>query len=123
MRTVLKTIDSKRDLDYDDTFTSERNIAVRRSLISELKKALAPNYRPSASQLTKWLQCLHKSRRSKNKIRKSDKIVAENRRVHNNNRVQDVSIYYTIIFLSNCSIYIIDFFFFQIYYFRKKYDE
>jgi hypothetical protein len=113
MRTVLKTIDSKRDLDYDDTFTSERNIAVRRSLISELKKALALNYRPSASQLTKWLQCLHKSRRSKNKIRKSDKIVAENRRVHNNNRVQDVSIYYTIIFLSNCSIYIIDFFFFS----------
>jgi len=85
MLTVLKTIDLKRDLDYNDTFTSERNIAVRRSLIPELKKALAPNYRPSASQLTKWLQCLHKSRRSKNKIRKSDKIIMENCQMYNNN--------------------------------------
>ena len=53
MRTVLKTIDSKRDLDYDDTFTSERNITICRSLILELKKVLTSNYHLSASQLMK----------------------------------------------------------------------
>jgi len=93
MKTVLKTMSAKWDLDYDETFTSDKNIKVRRSLIPELKRVLAPNFRPSASQLTNWLSCLHKSRRSKNKIRRSGKSVAESRRVHNNNRVQDVSIY------------------------------
>ena len=93
MKTVLKTMSTKWDLDYDETFTSDKNIKVCRSLIPELKQVLAPNFHPSASQLTNWLSCLHKSRRSKNKIRQSGKSVAESRRVYNNNQVQDVSIY------------------------------
>src|SRR3990170_9034276 len=92
MKVILKTIDSKRDLDYGEMFNSLKNLAIRRSLIPELRKVLAPNFRPSANQLTNWLNCLHKSRRSRNKIRQSGKIVAEKRRIHNNNRVQDVSI-------------------------------
>lgn len=91
MKAVLKTMPAKRDLDYDETFNSAKNLRIRRSLIPELRKALAPTYNPSTTQLTKWLNCLHKSRRSKNRIRKTGKIVADNRRVHNNNRIQEVS--------------------------------
>ena len=92
MKTVMKTMNAKWDLDYDETFNSEKNLKVRRSLIPELKRVLAPNFRPSASQLTNWLSCFHKSRRLKKKIKQSGNSVAESRRVHNNNRVQDVSI-------------------------------
>ena len=92
MKILLKMIDS--ELDHGETFNSKKNLKIRRCLIPELRKALAPNYRPSANQLTNWLNCLHKSRRSKNKIRKSGKIVTENRRVHNNSRIQEVIISY-----------------------------
>ena len=61
MKTVMKTINAKWDLDYDETFNSEKNLKVRRSLIPELKRVLAPNFRPSASQLMNWLSYLHKS--------------------------------------------------------------
>ena len=94
MRAVLRTIDSKRDLDYVETFNSEKNLGIRRSLIPELRKALAPNFRPSTNQLTNWLKCLHRSQRSKNKVKQrgDERIVEEKRRVHANNRSQDVSI-------------------------------
>ena len=62
MKAILKTISAKDDLDYDEFFNSEKNIEKRRNLISELRKALAPNFRPSVNQLTDWLKTLHKSR-------------------------------------------------------------
>ena len=91
MKAVLKTLDTKRDLDYDETFTSMKNIKIRRSLVPELRKALAPNYHPSTDQITKWLSCLHKSRRSRRKLKDNEKIGEDQRRTHSNNRVHDVS--------------------------------
>ena len=35
MKTILKTIDPKRDLDYNETFNSEKNIKIRHSLVAE----------------------------------------------------------------------------------------
>ncbi len=61
MKIILKTIDSKWDLDYDETFNSQKNIKIRCSLIPELRKALALNFHPSINQLMNWLNCLHKS--------------------------------------------------------------
>ena len=62
MKAVLKTIDPKQDLDYDESFNSKTNIEKRYSLIPELRSALAPNFRPSADQLTNWLQSHRKLR-------------------------------------------------------------
>jgi hypothetical protein len=91
MQTVLKTVNSKDDLDYDEPFNSEKNAALRRSLIPELRKSLASNFRPSVDQITNWLKSLHKSRRSARKIKKSGKGLLELRRIHNNNRVHEIS--------------------------------
>ena len=91
MKAILKTISAKDDLDYDEFFNSEKNIEKRHNLISELRKALAPNFRPSVNQLTDWLKTLHKSRRAARRIMKSGKGLVEKRRIHNNNRVHDVS--------------------------------
>lgn len=46
MKSLLKNIDPKLDLDYDQTFTSERNTKIRRSLVKELRKDLALKFRP-----------------------------------------------------------------------------
>ena len=91
MKAILKTISAKDDLDYDEFFNSEKNIEKRRNLISELRKALAPNFRPSVNQLTDWLKMLYKSRRVAQRIIKSGKGLVEKCRIHNNNRVHDVS--------------------------------
>lgn len=93
MKAILKTIDPKLDLDYDETFTSAKNIKIRRGLVKELKKSLAPDFCPSIAQLNKWLSCLHKSRRSQRKLKNSGKIGEDKRRIHLNNRVHDVSNY------------------------------
>ena len=56
MKAVLKTISSKDNLDYDEPFNSEKNAALRHSLISELRKSLTLNLRPSVDQLMNWLK-------------------------------------------------------------------
>ncbi|RHZ58313.1 hypothetical protein Glove_374g68 [Diversispora epigaea] len=61
MKTIIKTINSEFSLNYDQTFTSANNCKIRRKLISELQKSLAPKFRPSVTQLTKWLNNIHKS--------------------------------------------------------------
>jgi hypothetical protein len=90
MKTILKTIDPKLDLNYDETFSSSKNIKIRRKLIPELRKSLAPNYRPTNNQITKWLSSLHKSRRSQTILKKTGKDAKDSRRVHANNRSNDV---------------------------------
>ena len=44
MQMVLKTIDLKWDLDYNEIFTNKRNIGIHYNLILKLKKVLALNY-------------------------------------------------------------------------------
>src|SRR6185437_6654411 len=88
MKSILKDINPKLDLDYDETFTSEKNAKICCSLVKELRKDLAPRFHPSVSS---WLSCLHKSHRTQRKIKKDGKIGEDRRRVHANSRVQDVS--------------------------------
>ncbi|CAB5380267.1 unnamed protein product [Rhizophagus irregularis] len=75
MKSILKTIDETRELDYNETFNSVKNLKICRKLVPELRSALAPCFPASNKQLTKWLGCLHKSRRSHQRLmdrRKAD---------------------------------------------------
>jgi hypothetical protein len=72
MKVILKTIPSNLDLKYDETFTSKANIDIRRKLVPELIDALKLNFHPTQDQLTKWLNSLHKSRRSRSNYAKKD---------------------------------------------------
>ncbi|RHZ69631.1 hypothetical protein Glove_281g20 [Diversispora epigaea] len=89
MKTIIKTINSEFSLNYDQTFTSANNCEIRRKLISELQKLLAPKFRPSVTQLTKWLNSIHKSRRATARMRNSGKLPKDLCRVHANNWQND----------------------------------
>ncbi|RHZ75490.1 hypothetical protein Glove_213g163 [Diversispora epigaea] len=89
MKTIIKTINSEFSLNYDQTFTSANNCEIRRKLIPELQKSLALKFRPSVTQLTKWLNSIHKSRRATARMRNSGKLPKDLRRVHANNRQND----------------------------------
>ncbi|RHZ77738.1 hypothetical protein Glove_173g27 [Diversispora epigaea] len=80
MKTIIKTIDSEFSLNYDQTFTSANNCKICRKLIPELQKSLAPKFRPSVTQLTKWLNSIHKSRRATARMRNSGKLPKDLRR-------------------------------------------
>ncbi|CAB5352485.1 unnamed protein product [Rhizophagus irregularis] len=68
MKSILKTIDETRGLDYNETFNSTKNLKIRRKLVPELRSALAPYFPASNKQLTKWLGCFHKSRHSHQRL-------------------------------------------------------
>ena len=76
MKLILKDINPKLDLDYDKTFTSEKNAKIRRSLVKELRKDLAPRFHPSVGQLTSWLSCLHELNEKLRKTERSARIDA-----------------------------------------------
>ena len=61
MKAILKTIKSNNNLDYNEMFNSQKNIEIRRKLIPELRKSMAPNFSPSVGQLTSWMNSIHKS--------------------------------------------------------------
>src|SRR5215470_12545100 len=90
MKAVLKTVKPELCLNYDETFNGYVNLAIRHELIPELRKSLAPKFHPSVQQLTMWLSSLHKSRRSQAKMKNSGKISNDYRRIHANNRSNDV---------------------------------
>ncbi|CAB5363713.1 unnamed protein product [Rhizophagus irregularis] len=92
MKSILKTIDETRGLDYNETFNSVKNLKIRRKLVPELRSALAPCFLASNKQLTKWLGCLHKSRRSHQRLMDRGKADENKHRVHSNNRVHDKKI-------------------------------
>ncbi|RHZ82394.1 hypothetical protein Glove_109g346 [Diversispora epigaea] len=92
MKTIIKTIDSEFSLNYNQTFTSVNNCEIRRKLIPKLQKSLAPKFRPSVTQLTKWLNNIHKSRRATARMRNSGKLPKDLRRIHANNRQNDKKI-------------------------------
>ncbi|UZO07519.1 uncharacterized protein OCT59_027803 [Rhizophagus irregularis] len=66
MKSILKTIDETRGLDYNETFNSVKNLKIRR--------------------------CLHKSRRSHQRLMDRGKANENKHRVHSNNRVHDKKI-------------------------------
>ncbi|UZO08741.1 uncharacterized protein OCT59_028993 [Rhizophagus irregularis] len=92
MKSILKTIDETRGLDYNETFNSAKNLKIRRKLVPELRSALAPCFPASNKQLTKWLGCLHKSRRSHQRLMDRGKADENKHWVHSNNRVHDKKI-------------------------------
>ncbi|CAB5383113.1 unnamed protein product [Rhizophagus irregularis] len=92
MKSILKTIDETQGLDYNETFNSAKNLKIRRKLVPELRSALAPCFPASNKQLTKWLGCLHKSRRSHQRLMDRGKADENKHRVHSNNRVHDKKI-------------------------------
>src|SRR4051812_45556113 len=47
MKLILKTINSERNLDYEQPFNSTQNIEIRCKLVPELKKTLASNFKPT----------------------------------------------------------------------------
>ncbi|CAB5377598.1 unnamed protein product [Rhizophagus irregularis] len=92
MKSILKTIDETRRLDYNETFNSAKNLKIRRKLVPELRSVLASYFPASNKQLTKWLGCLHKSRRSHQRLMDRGKADENKHRVHSNNRVHDKKI-------------------------------
>ncbi|CAB5353418.1 unnamed protein product [Rhizophagus irregularis] len=92
MKSILKTIDETRGLDYNETFNSAKNLKIRHKLVPELRSALAPCFPASNKQLTKWLGCLHKSRHSHQRLMDRGKADENKHRVHSNNRVHDKKI-------------------------------
>ncbi|UZO25959.1 uncharacterized protein OCT59_018212 [Rhizophagus irregularis] len=68
MKSILKTIDKTRGLDYNETFNSAKNLKIRRKLVPKLRSALTSYFSASNGQLTKWLDCLHKSHHSHQRL-------------------------------------------------------
>ncbi|CAB5383167.1 unnamed protein product [Rhizophagus irregularis] len=92
MKSILKTIDETRGLDYNETFNSVKNLKIHRKLVPELRSAFALYFPALNKQLTKWLGCLHKSRRSHQRLMDRGKADENKHRVHSNNRVHDKKI-------------------------------
>ncbi|RHZ76725.1 hypothetical protein Glove_194g51 [Diversispora epigaea] len=78
MKTIIKTINSEFSFNYDQTFTSANNCEIRRKLI----QSLVPKFRPSVTQLTKWLNSIHKSRRATARMCNSGKLLKDLRCVY-----------------------------------------
>ncbi|CAB5376248.1 unnamed protein product [Rhizophagus irregularis] len=92
MKSILKTIDETRGLDYNETFNSAKNLKIRRKLVPELRSALAPCFPTSNKQLTKWFGCFHKSHRFHQRLMDRGKANENKHQVHSNNRVHDKKI-------------------------------
>ena len=84
MKIILKTIPSGCDLDSNETFTSQKNLEIRRKLVPELIKALKLNHNPSYEQITKWLKSIHRSRRSRHNYKQKGQINDDDRQLHAN---------------------------------------
>ncbi|CAB5388940.1 unnamed protein product [Rhizophagus irregularis] len=87
MKMILKTIKPNDNLDNNEMFNSPKNVEIHSKLISELRRAMFPNYKPSVAQLMNWLSALHKSQKSQTQLKKSGKSDEDSRRVHNNSCV------------------------------------
>jgi hypothetical protein len=90
MKAILKNLPPELHLKYDETFTSEANVEIRRKLVPELFKALRPRFNPTHEQLNSWIQSLHKHRRSRYIYSQKGRLDQDNRRLHSNNRLNEV---------------------------------
>ena len=75
MKTILKTIPSELDMNYEETFNSQSNIEIRRKLIPELVKALKLN---------------HCASRSRNIYKNKGRLDSDNCHLHANGRLNEV---------------------------------
>ncbi len=60
IKMILKTIDSKWNLDYDEIFNSKKNIKTYYSLILKLQKIMVLNFCFLINQLLNWLKFFYK---------------------------------------------------------------
>ena len=84
-------IPNEYQLDYGLTF-SEQSKKVYEKLIPELKRCMEGIYNPSVTQLSNWLQSIHKHRRDRLRKRESGRLDKDDRRLHTNARLNEVSI-------------------------------
>lgn len=105
MKHLLKgQIPKEYRLDYELTF-SEQKTTIYEKLIPELKRLMeGNNFNPSVTQLSNWLQSIHKHRRDRLRKRTSGKLSKVDRRLHKNSRLMDVSIFYKLFLYCSCLI-------------------
>jgi hypothetical protein len=90
MKSILKTLPSEYELIYGEKFTSDANTAILRQLIPRLIESMKPRFRPTHTQIRNWLAALHKHRRVRLLYKSRDKLDNDNRRIHRNNRLNEV---------------------------------
>jgi hypothetical protein len=90
MKSVLRTVPKELEMRYDEKFGSETNTEIMRDLIPRLVKSLE-RFEVTYSQVRGWLQALHKHRRVRYLYAKRDVLDHDNRRLHKNNRTNEVN--------------------------------
>ena len=92
MKYLLKgQIPEEFRLDYDRTF-SEQSDKIYKKLIPELKRLMSGHYNPSVTQLSNWLRSIHKHKRDRQRKQQSGQLDQDDRRMHINSRLFEVSI-------------------------------
>ncbi len=89
MKSILKTLPTDLELQYNEKFTSEANSEILRQLIPRLVSSMRPRYSPTHSQLRNWLAALHKHRRIRLLYKERGTLDRDNRRLHKNNRLNE----------------------------------
>ena len=90
MKIVLRTVPKDLKMRYDEKFGSETNTEIMRDFIPRLVKSLK-RYKVTYSQVRGWLQALHKHRRVRYLYGKRGVLDRDNRRLHKNNRTNEVN--------------------------------
>ena len=90
MKSILKTVPKDLEMKYDEKFGSEINNEIMRDLIPRLVKSLK-RYNVTYSQVRGWLQALYKHRRVRYLYSKRSVLDQDNRRLHKNNRTNEVN--------------------------------
>lgn len=96
MKTILKTFPIELELKYDEKFTSESNDEILRQVIPRLIEAMKPRYTPRYRQVKSWLSALHKHRRVRLLYKQRGTLDKDNRRLHRNNRLNEVNNFFII---------------------------
>ena len=90
MKSILKTLGTEFELDYDEKFTGDSNTEILRVLIPRLIESMKPRFRPTHTQIRNWLAALHKHRRARKQYKNQNRLDQDNRRIHRNNRLTEV---------------------------------
>lgn len=90
MKVVLKTLPQDLEMRYDLKFGSEENTDILRKVIPHLVDALK-KYKTSYKKIKEWLSALHKHRRVRLLYSQRGKLDRDNRRLHKNNRTNEVN--------------------------------
>lgn len=91
MKNLMKgQIPQEYALDYDKTF-SEQSEKIYGKLIPELKKLMEGHFNPSVTQMSNWLRSMHKHKRDRQRKRQLGQLDKDDRRMHINSRLSEVS--------------------------------